>query len=79
MTKTTIYEMEERSGKITRKAEYTIEPQKAIIAYIQQKRGNYNTWTYPATMEGIRESQTVKNHFYYDDIPNNIIIAVYPI
>jgi len=71
-----IYELNS-DGKITKKAEYTVDPQKALINYIMQyKRNNWNTWQYPHTIEGIRESGTVKNHFYYDD--GSLVIASYP-
>ena len=64
-------------GKIEEKAIYTIDSKKALIAYIMQDiKKNFNTWAYPEDMEGIRESKTVKNHFYYDY--KNIVIAAYP-
>lgn len=75
---TQIYEMNERTGHIENKASYSLDPKSAIIAYIEQKHGNMNTWEYPRNISGIRESQTVKNHYYYNDIPNGVIIASYP-
>lgn len=75
---TQIYEMNERTGHIENKAVYSLGPKAAMIAYIEQKHGNMSTWNYPKHIEGIRESQTVKGHFYFDDIPNGVIIAAYP-
>ena len=75
---TQIYEMNENTGHIENKATYSLDPKAAMIAYIEQKHGNMNTWNYPKAIEGIRESKTVKDHFYYDDIPNGVIIAAYP-
>lgn len=75
---TQIYEMDERTGHIENKATYSLGPKVAIIAYIEQKRGNWLTWTYPQSISGIRESHTCANHYYYDDIPNSVIIAAYP-
>ena len=75
---TQIYEMNEKTGHIDKKAVYSLEPKAALIAYIEQKHGNMNTWEYPKGIEGIRESPTLKDHFYFDDIPNGIIISSYP-
>lgn len=71
-----IYELDEQ-GNIQKKAEYTVTSKQALINYIMQfKKKNFNTWTYPETLPGIRESKTVKNHWYYDQ--DNIVIASYP-
>ena len=75
---TQIYEMDERTGNIQNKAIYSLDPKPAIIAYVNQKHGNMNTWEYPENIIGIRESPTVRDHYYYDDIPNGVIIASYP-
>lgn len=65
-------------GVITRKAQYSLNPKKALINYIMQyARNNWNDWTYPDTLPGIRESNTVKNHYYYDHGDN--VIASYPV
>ena len=69
-----IYELEE-NGKITEKAIYTCNSKKALINYVMQfKQKNFNTWTYPETLEGMRESPKKDNAFYYD----YIVIASYP-
>ena len=73
-----IYEMDEKTGKIERKAEYSCEPKQALICYIEQKKGNYNTWEYPKHIDGVRESPTLKNHFYYDSIKKRKIFTSYP-
>lgn len=73
-----IYELDE-NGNIFEKAEYSIEPKAALICYIMQKQNNFNTWKYPKNISGIWESPTVKNHFYFHDTINNIVIASYPI
>jgi len=75
---TSIFEMNEKTGKIDRVASYSIDPKKALICYIMQSRKNFNTWEYPEHIEGIRESRTVSDHWYFDDIPNNRILASYP-
>ena len=74
---TLIYEMDEKTGNIEKKSEYTIEGKKALIAYIMQLQKNFNTWDYPNDIKGIRESKVKKNHFYFDDNKRNIIIAAY--
>lgn len=74
--KSVIYELEE-NGNITEKAIYTCDSKKALINYIMQyKKNNWNDWMYPETLPGIRESKTVKDHWYFDY--NNIVIASYP-
>jgi hypothetical protein len=72
---TTIYELNSE-GNIIEKAQYTIEPKKALIAYIMQAKKNNNTWQYPEHIDGIKESQTKRNHYYYD--MGNIVLAAYP-
>ena len=75
---TNIFTMDEQSGKIMRTASYSLDPKQALIAYVMQSRGNMNTWEYPTDLQGIRESTKAANHFYYDDIKHNLIIAAYP-
>ena len=75
---TSIYECDS-NGKITKIAEYSVEPEQALINYIQQTiHCNFNTWKYPKHMNQIRESRIKKNHFYYDDIPNDRVLTSYP-
>lgn len=76
---TTIFECDS-NGRINKLAVYSIAPEKALISYIQQYiHGNWNTWEYPKHMKGIRESKIKKNHFYFDDIQNDRVIAAYPV
>jgi len=71
-----IYELDQ-NGKIEKKAEYTCNTKQALINYFMQfKKHNNNTWTYPETLTGIRESLKKDNAFYFDY--NNIVIASYP-
>jgi hypothetical protein len=75
---TTIYKMDEKTGKIDRQATYTVPGKQAIINYIMQYiKHNFNTWQYPQDINGIRESDSRKHTYYYDDIPNNSIIMAY--
>lgn len=74
-----IYELREGDPNIRKKAIYTIEPKKALISYVMQEIfGNYNTWEYPEELKGMRESDTVKDHWYYDDYKGRRVIAAYP-
>ena len=75
---TTIYELSEYDGAIRKKAEYSLPPKKALVCYIQQCNGNFNTWEYPDHLPGMRESKTVPDHWYYDDIENRRVVAAYP-
>lgn len=75
---TSIYECDS-NGKISKLAEYSVAPEQALINYIQQYiKGNWNIANYPKHMKAIRESSIKKNHFYFDDIPNDRVIAAYP-
>lgn len=76
--KTLIYTLDEKTGKIEKRASYSIEPKRALICYIMQQEKNFNTWAYPDHIQGIRESDREPNHFYYDDIKNCQVIAAYP-
>lgn len=68
---TTIYSLWD-NGIIEEIAEYSLEPKTALIAFIQQTRGNHSTWDYPSNMVGIYERL---NRFYYIDIANNRTIG----
>lgn len=74
-----IYELKEGNPDIRKRAEYTIEPKKALVAFIMQDIfKNYNTWEYPEELKGMKESSTVKDHWYYDDYKGRRVIAAYP-
>lgn len=74
-----IYELKEGNLDMRKKAEYAIEPKKALIAYVMQNIfGNYNTWEYPENLKGMRESDTIKDHWYYDDFKGRRVIVSYP-
>ena len=77
MVTTDIFTMQERTGKIEFRASYTLPPDKALVAFVEQQKKNYNFWTYPKRLVGMRESPTASGNWYYDDIPNNQIIAAY--
>jgi len=68
---TTIYSLWD-NGIIEEIAEYSLEPKKALIAFLQQSKGNYSTWDYPIDMVGIYERF---DRFYYIDLKNNRTIG----
>jgi len=80
-TLTCIFELAESGdGNIHKVAEYNLPPKQAMIAYIEQSiYNNFNTWTYPEAIAVIRQSDTVPDHWYYDDIKNGRVLAAYPI
>ena len=65
-------------------AEYSLPPKAALVAYIKQNIENdFNTWDYPELIEGMRESDTVSDHWYYDLCKSrgascNGVLAAYP-
>ena len=68
--------MDEKTGVITRKAEYTLPAKQALIAYIRQTIYNdYNTWNYPENINGMRESSKGEKGCYFDH--DGIILAAY--
>lgn len=76
---TIIYELKENGdGSISKIAEYTLNPREALICFIMQDKKNFNTWDYPKEIEGIRESEILPNHWYFDDDINKRVLAAYP-
>ena len=63
-------------GHIEKKCAYSLTPKQAMIAYIKQEQGDFNTWAYPAWIDGMRESSLRDNAFYFD--MGNDVIASYP-
>ena len=66
---TKINTMNATTGKIEEKAIYTLPALQALICYIEQKRNNFNTWTYPKQIEGIFPTKAKLNTgvLYYND------------
>ena len=60
------------NGIIEEIAEYSLAPKAALIAFLQQKKGNYSTWDYPSDRVGIYERF---DRFYYIDLKNNRTIG----
>lgn len=76
---TAIYELREGNPDVIKIGEYSVEPKEAMVDFIQQFLfGNYNTWTYPQIVSGMRESKIKKDHWYYDDISNKRVLVAYP-
>ena len=74
-----IYVLKEGNPYAQKKAEYSLEPKKALIAFVMQDiHNNFNTWEYPEHIKGIRRSDTFADHWYYDDYPGRRAIAAYP-
>lgn len=74
---TIIYELKE-NGNIKKIAEYGLNPRRALVCFVMQSRKNFNTWDYPDEIKGMRESSTVPNHWYFDDVANKRVLAAYP-
>ena len=74
-----IYEVKEGSPEIKKKAYYSLDPKSALVSYIRQSiYKDYNTARYPSIILGMRESDTVMDHWYYDDILGKRVICSYP-
>jgi hypothetical protein len=62
-----ILSLKEGESGIKELAIYSLPPKKAMVCFIEQFiNKNWNTWEYPEEIEGMRESTTVGNHWYYD-------------
>lgn len=84
VTKTVIYTLTEGEPGVRKRVEYTLPPKKALVCYVEQYiNNNWNTWEYPEEIKGMRESQTIKDHWYYDVFrkslsDKNMVVAAYP-
>ncbi len=62
-----IYELKEGCPNVRKVAEYSLPPKEAMVCFIEQTlKGNLNTWEYPEEIAGMRESDTIPDHWYYD-------------
>ncbi len=74
-----IFELKEGNPDVRKVAIYSLSPKKALIAYIMQNIfHNMNTWEYPETIKGMRQSDTVPDHWYYDDFKGRRVLSAYP-
>lgn len=77
--------LEEGNTELRKVAEYALSPKQALVAYIKQTlEKNFNTWEYPEIVEGMRQSDTVADHWYFDKFKRkyggrDAVIAAYPL
>ncbi|QHJ85063.1 MAG: hypothetical protein [Bacteriophage sp.] len=78
---TGIFELKENSDSAVHKvAEYTVSPKQALVDYIKQDiYKDYCTWTYPELIKGMRESDIVSDHWFYDDFKGRRVISACPL
>lgn len=55
------------SGEIKTVAVYSLEAKQSLINFIMQKKGNYNWWEYPTELDGVRQSNTKIDTYFFDD------------
>lgn len=66
------------NGTITQLAVYSLEPEKALIAWIYQNlRNDFNTWDYPKHMKGVKPCKRGTG-YYYEDRKTDTVYAAYP-
>ena len=53
-------------GTFIQEERYTLSPMEAMIAAVEQYKGNYNTGEYPKTLDGVYKSNVVKDRLLYD-------------
>lgn len=74
-----IFELKEDNPNMRKVAIYSLTPKAALVAYIMQDIfHNMNTWEYPEMVKGMRQSDTVPDHWYYDDFIGRRVLSAYP-
>ena len=53
-------------GDFVKEARYTLSPMEALIAAVEQFKGNFNTMDYPKTLPEVYPSKAVKGRLLYD-------------
>ena len=71
--------LDEKTGVISTVAVFALPAKAALVAFIQQMNGNYNTWDYPKVPKGMRESPTAADHWYFDDISRCRVLSSHPV
>ena len=71
---TIIYTLED-SGRISEVSQYSLPPKAALIAYIEQSKGNYCTWDYPSDLDGIYHRF---DRYYFRDEKSKMIFGAIP-
>ncbi len=80
----TIWVLKDGDPDMKKVAEYSLPPKAALVAYIEQNiNNNLNTWEYPEHIEGMRESELLADHWYFDlwksrGAEFNGVVAAYP-
>ena len=54
------------TGEFIKEARYTLSPMEAMIAAVEQYKGNYNIMDYPKNLDGVYPSRVVKGRLLYD-------------
>lgn len=62
-------------GEFIQEARYTLPPKEALIAAVEQYKGNYNWWDYPKELEGIYKSNVIKDRLLYNITDDLIMYA----
>ena len=76
---TTIYELKEGVGFARMVAVYPLEPKAAMVASIYQCiHKDFNTMDYPDEVPGMRQSDTLEDHWYYSDRAGQRMLSAFP-
>lgn len=68
---TDIYEIAANGSGARKVAVYSLPPEKALVAYLRQKTGDFDTWAYPETLTGITKSRRIEGAYNYLSINGN--------
>lgn len=54
---------------------HNMTAKEALITFLEQLKGNFNTWTYPEDLEGIYPSNCIKDRINYDLTEDIVVYA----
>lgn len=66
------------SGDFEKTAFYTgLTRERALICFKEQLQGNFNSWEYPESIDGVYKSNVIKDRLLYNLTDDLIIYAQY--
>lgn len=68
--KSFVYELKTESKEVNLLATYCFDSKKAMVSFIKEQEGDFNTCNYPNIIEGMRESKIKKHGWLFDDLKN---------
>lgn len=79
MANTLICSLDDVTGNVAELAVYSLPCKQAMIAFIKQSLGNFNTSAYPSKMEGIKNSALFPDNVHFYDADNQRTLYARPL